>query len=222
MGASWDVGACTTSAAATRIPPTPALPVLLTGGAHMESNAVRRDRFILPGHVLTVTIIQFQGQLPPDLSVSRRAIRHYCRDVKRAIHGCRCATWPTCGPTTASPPFSHLACGQDAPWNEQSTTWAPLPPTRHCAPTHHALGRLRGEPTRSAFVATRYHYMDGAWFPRGEAGRSRAHDRGTDPHNPEVVACGTSTTSSSTTGEQWAFASLIAGPRRLLRGDAPS
>ncbi len=33
------------------------------------------------------------------------------------------------------------------------------------------------EPTRSAFVAHAMivcHYMDGAWFPRGDAGRSRA------------------------------------------------
>ena len=138
------------------------------------------DRFVLPGHGLTVTIPssveEYQRLLISLCPREKRAIRRYCRDVTRAYSWMSLRYMADMVPPLASPAI-HLAlrlrtgCALERTEHYMERRFRD-PALRALLTTH--WGDYGVEPTRSAFVAHAMivcHYMDGAWFPRGGSGQ---------------------------------------------------
>lgn len=180
MGASWDVGLHYVGDMHPGSRPRQLFDYLTGGALTWNRMPSGYDRFVLPGHGLTVTIpssmAHYRDLLTKLFPREKRAIRRYCQDVKRAYSWMSLRYMADMVPPLASPAI-HLAL--------RLRTGCALERTEHYMehrfrdPALRALltmhwGDYGVEPTRSAFVAHAMivcHYMDGAWFPRGGSGQ---------------------------------------------------
>ena len=180
MGASWDVGLHYVGDMHPGSRPRQLFDYLTGGALTWNRMPSGYDRFILPGHGLTVTIPssfkEYQHLLISLFPHEKRAIRRYCRDVKRAYSWMSLRYMADMVPPQASPAI-HLAlrlrtgCALERTEHYMERRFRD-PALRALLTTH--WGDYGVEPTRSAFVAHAMivcHYMDGAWFPRGGSGQ---------------------------------------------------
>ena len=180
MGASWDVGLHYVGDMHPGSRPRQLFEYLTGGALTWNRMPSGYDRFILPGHGLTVTIPssfkEYQHLLISLFPHEKRAIRRYCRDVKRAYSWMSLRYMADMVPPQASPAI-HLAlrlrtgCALEHTEHYMERRFRD-PALRALLTTH--WGDYGVEPTRSAFVAHAMivcHYMDGAWFPRGGSGQ---------------------------------------------------
>jgi len=153
----------------------------LTGGSLTWTRMPEHyDRFCLPGHGLDVAIPsglqEYLHLLTSLFPHEKKAIRRYCKDVRRAY------SWMSLGyaremvPPRAAPALRLAG---------RLLEGCALERTRHYMkrrfhdPALRALlttqwGDYGVEPARSAFVAHAMivsHYMNGAWFPHGGSGQ---------------------------------------------------
>ena len=180
MGASWDVGLHYVGDMHPGSRPRQLFDYLTGGALTWNRMPSGYDRFILPGHGLTVTIPssfkEYQHLLISLFPHEKRAIRRYCRDVKRAYSWMSLRYMADMVPPQTSPAI-HLAlslrtgCALERTEHYMERRFRD-PALRALLTTH--WGDYGVEPTRSAFVAHAMivcHYMDGAWFPRGGSGQ---------------------------------------------------
>ena len=180
MGASWDVGLHYVGDMHQGSRPRQLFDYLTGGALTWNRMPSGYDRFIRPGHGLTVTIPssfkEYQHLLISLFPHEKRAIRRYCRDVKRAYSWMSLRYMADMVPPQASPAI-HLAlrlrtgCALERTEHYMERRFRD-PALRALLTTH--WGDYGVEPTRSAFVAHAMivgHYMDGAWFPRGGSGQ---------------------------------------------------
>ena len=180
MGASWDVGLHYVGDMHPGSRPRQLFDYLTGGALTWNRMPSGYDRFVLPGHGLTVTIPssfkEYQHLLISLFPHEKRAIRRYCRDVKRAYSWMSLHYMADMVPPQASPAI-HLAlrlrtgCALERTEHYMERRFRD-PALRALLTTH--WGDYGVEPTRSAFVAHAMivgHYMDGAWFPRGGSGQ---------------------------------------------------
>lgn len=149
MGASWDVGLHYVGDMHPGSRPRQLFDYLTGGALTWNRMPTGYDRFVLPDHGLDVTIPssieEYQRLLISLFPREKRAIRRYCRDVTRAYSWMSLRYMAEMVPPQASPPFtSRCACGQDVPWNGQSTTWSAASTTRPCAPSSPRIGATTG------------------------------------------------------------------------------
>lgn len=180
MGASWDVGLHYVGDMHPGSRPRQLFDYLTGGALTWNRMPSGYDRFVLPGHGLTVTIPssfkEYQHLLISLFPHEKRAIRRYCRDVKRAYSWMSLRYMADMVPPQASPAI-HLAlrlrtgCALERTEHYMERRFRD-PALRALLTTH--WGDYGVEPTLSAFVAHAMivgHYMDGAWFPRGGSGQ---------------------------------------------------
>ena len=180
MGASWDVGLHYVGDMHLGSRPRQLFDYLTGGALAWNRMPSGYDRFVLPGHGLTVTIPssfkEYQHLLFSLFPHEKRAIRRYCRDVKRAYSWMSLRYMADMVPPQASPAI-HLAlrlragCALERTEHYMERRFRD-PALRALLTTH--WGDYGVEPTRSAFVAHAMivrHYMNGAWFPRGGSGQ---------------------------------------------------
>ena len=176
MGASWDVGLHYVGDMRQGSRPRQLFDYLTGSALTWNRMPSGYDRFILPGHGLTVTIPssfkEYQHLLISLFPHEKRAIRRYCRDVKRAYSWMSLRYMADMVPPQASPAI-HLAlrlrtaCALERTEHYMERRFRD-PALRALLTTH--WGDYGVEPTRSAFVAHAMivgHYMNGAWFPSG-------------------------------------------------------
>lgn len=180
MGASWDVGLHYVGDMHPGSRPRQLFDYLTGGALTWNRMPSGYDRFVLPGHGLTVTIpssmAHYRDLLTKLFPREKRAIRHYCQDVKRAYSWMSLRYMADMVPPLASPAI-HLVlrlrtgCALERTEHYMERRFRD-PALRALLTTH--WGDYGVEPTRSAFVAHAMivgHYMDGAWFPRGGSGQ---------------------------------------------------
>ena len=180
MGASWDVGLHYVGDMHPGSRPRQLFDYLTGGALTWNRMPTGYDRFVLPDHGLDVTIPssieEYQRLLISLFPREKRAIRRYCRDVTRAYSWMSLRYMAEMVPPQASPAI-HLAlrlragCALERTEHYMERRFHD-PALRALLTTH--WGDYGVEPTRSAFVAHAmivYHYMDGAWFPRGGSGQ---------------------------------------------------
>ena len=180
MGASWDVGLHYVGDMHPGSRPRQLFDYLTGGALTWNRMPSGYDRFVLPGHGLTVTIpssmAHYRDLLTKLFPREKRAIRRYCQDVKRAYSWMSLRYMADMVPPLASPAI-HLAlrlrtgCALERTEHYMERRFRD-PALRALLTTH--WGDYGVEPTRSAFVAHAMivgHYMDGAWFPRGGSGQ---------------------------------------------------
>ena len=180
MGASWDVGLHYVGDMEPGSRPRQIFDYLTGGALTWNRMPSGYDRFVLPGHGLTVTIpssmAHYRDLLTKLFPREKKAIRRYCQDVKRAYSWMSLRYMADMVPPLASPAI-HLAlrlrtgCALERTEHYMERRFRD-PALRALLTTH--WGDYGVEPTRSAFVAHAMivcHYMDGAWFPRGGSGQ---------------------------------------------------
>lgn len=180
MGASWDVGLHYVGDMHPGSRPRQLFDYLTGGALTWNRMPSGYDRFVLPGHGLTVTIpssmAHYRDLLTKLFPREKRAIRRYCQDVKRAYSWMSLRYMADMVPPLASSAI-HLAlrlrtgCALERTEHYMERRFRD-PALRALLSTH--WGDYGVEPTRSAFVAHAMivgHYMDGAWFPRGGSGQ---------------------------------------------------
>ena len=180
MGASWDVGLHYVGDMEPGSRPRQIFDYLTGGALTWNRMPSGYDRFVLPGHGLTVTIpssmAHYRDLLTKLFPHEKKAIRRYCQDVKRAYSWMSLRYMADMVPPLASPAI-HLAlrlrtgCALERTEHYMERRFRD-PALRALLTTH--WGDYGVEPTRSAFVAHAMivcHYMDGAWFPRGGSGQ---------------------------------------------------
>ena len=180
MGASWDVGLHYVGDMHPGSRPRQLFDYLTGGALTWNRMPSGYDRFVLPGHGLTVTIpssmAHYRDLLTKLFPHEKKAIRRYCQDVKRAYSWMSLRYMADMVPPLASPAI-HLAlrlrtgCALERTEHYMERRFRD-PALRALLTTH--WGDYGVEPTRSAFVAHAMivcHYMDGAWFPRGGSGQ---------------------------------------------------
>lgn len=176
MGASWDVGLHYVGDMHPGSRPRQLFDYLTGGALTWNRMPSGYDRFVLPGHGLTVTIPssfkEYQHLLISLFPHEKRAIRRYCQDVKRAYSWMSLRYMADMVPPLASPAI-HLALrlrtGHALEHTEHYMERRFRDPALRALLTTH-WGDYGVEPARSAFVAHAMivgHYMNGAWFPRG-------------------------------------------------------
>jgi len=159
MGASWDVGLHYVGDMQQGSRPRQLFDYLTGGALTWNRMPSGYDRFILPGHGLTVTIPssfkEYQHLLFSLFPHEKRAIRRYCRDVKRAYSWMSLRYMADMVPPQASPAI-HLAlrlrtgCALERTELYMERRFRD-PALRALLTTH--WGDYGVEPTRSAFVA---------------------------------------------------------------------
>lgn len=176
MGASWDVGVHYVGDMEPGSRPRQLMDYLTAGALTWNRMPAGYDRFYLPGHGLDVTIPagadEYQRLLTSLFPHEKKAIRRYCRDVKRAyswmsLHYAREMVPPRAAPAVrlAQRALAGHALERTQHYMERRFR---DPALRTLLTTH--WGDYGVEPTRSAFVAHAMivgHYMNGAWFPSG-------------------------------------------------------
>lgn len=176
MGASWDVGLHYVGDMHPGSRPRQLFDYLTDGALTWNRMPSGYDRFVLPGHGLTVTIPssfkEYQYLLISLFPHEKRAIRRYCQDVTRAYSWMSLRYMADMVPPLASPAI-HLALrlrtGHALEHTEHYMERRFRDPALRALLTTH-WGDYGVEPARSAFVAHAMivgHYMNGAWFPRG-------------------------------------------------------
>ena len=179
MGASWDVGLHYVGDMHPRSRPRQLFDYLTGGALAWNRMPSGYDRFVLPGHGLTVTIPssieEYQRLLISLFPREKRAIRRYCRDVTRAYSWMSLRYMAEMVPPQASPAINlalrlRTGCALERTEHYMERRFRE-PALRALLTTH--WGDYGVEPARSAFVAHAMivcHYMNGAWFPRGGSG----------------------------------------------------
>ena len=180
MGASWDVGLHYVGDMHPGSRPRQLFDYLTGGALTWNRMPSGYDRFVLPGHGLDVTIpsgiAHYRALLTDLFPAERRAIRRYCRDVTRAYSWMSLRYMADMVPPLASPAINlalrlRTGCALERTEHYMERRFRD-PALRALLTTH--WGDYGVEPARSAFVAHAmivYHYMDGAWFPRGGSGQ---------------------------------------------------
>lgn len=176
LGATWDVGVHYVGDMEPGSRPRQLMDYLTAGALTWNRMPAGYDRFYLPGHGLDVTIPagadEYQRLLTSLFPHEKKAIRRYCRDVKRAyswmsLHYAREMVPPRAAPAVrlAQRALAGHALERTQHYMERRFH---DPALRSLLTTH--WGDYGVEPARSAFVAHAMivgHYMNGAWFPRG-------------------------------------------------------
>ncbi len=176
LGATWDVGVHYVGDMEPGSRPRQLMDYLTGGALTWNRMPAGYDRFYLPGHGLDVTIPagadEYQRLLTSLFPHEKKAIRRYCRDVKRAyswmsLHYAREMVPPRAAPAVrlAQRALAGHALERTQHYMERRFR---DPALRSLLTTH--WGDYGVEPARSAFVAHAMivgHYMNGAWFPRG-------------------------------------------------------
>lgn len=176
LGATWDVGVHYVGDMEPGSRPRQLMDYLTAGALTWNRMPAGYDRFYLPGHGLDVTIPagadEYQRLLTSLFPHEQKAIRRYCRDVKRAyswmsLHYAREMVPPRAAPAVrlAQRALAGHALERTQHYMERRFR---DPALRSLLTTH--WGDYGVEPARSAFVAHAMivgHYMNGAWFPSG-------------------------------------------------------
>ena len=176
LGATWDVGVHYVGDMEPGSRPRQLMDYLTAGALTWNRMPAGYDRFYLPGHGLDVTIPagadEYQRLLTSLFPHEKKAIRRYCRDVKRAyswmsLHYAHEMVPPRAAPAVrlAQRALAGHALERTQHYMERRFR---DPALRSLLTTH--WGDYGVEPSRSAFVAHAMivgHYMNGAWFPRG-------------------------------------------------------
>ena len=176
LGATWDVGVHYVGDMEPGSRPRQLMDYLTGGALTWNRMPAGYDRFYLPGHGLDVTIPagadEYQRLLTSLFPHEKKAIRRYCRDVKRAyswmsLHYAREMVPPRAAPAVrlAQRALAGHALERTQHYMERRFR---DPALRSLLTTH--WGDYGVEPARSAFVAHAMivgHYMNGAWFPSG-------------------------------------------------------
>ena len=176
LGATWDVGVHYVGDMEPGSRPRQLMDYLTGGALTWNRMPAGYDRFYLPGHGLDVTIPagadEYQRLLTSLFPHEKKAIRRYCRDVKRAyswmsLHYAHEMVPPRAAPAVrlAQRALAGHALERTQHYMERRFR---DPALRSLLTTH--WGDYGVEPSRSAFVAHAMivgHYMNGAWFPRG-------------------------------------------------------
>ena len=176
LGATWDVGVHYVGDMEPGSRPRQLMDYLTEGALTWNRMPAGYDRFYLPGHGLDVTIPagadEYQRLLTSLFPHEKKAIRRYCRDVKRAyswmsLHYAHEMVPPRAAPAVrlAQRALAGHALERTQHYMERRFR---DPALRSLLTTH--WGDYGVEPSRSAFVAHAMivgHYMNGAWFPRG-------------------------------------------------------
>lgn len=180
MGASWDVGLHYVGDMRPGSRPRQLFDYLTGGALAWNRMPSGYDRFVLPGHGLTVTIPssieEYQRLLISLFPREKRAIRRYYRDVTRAYSWMSLRYMAEMVPPLASPAINlalrlRTGCALERTEHYMERRFRD-PALRALLTTH--WGDYGVEPARSAFVAHAMivcHYMNGAWFPRGGSGQ---------------------------------------------------
>lgn len=176
LGATWDVGVHYVGDMEPGSRPRQLMDYLTGGALTWNRMPAGYDRFYLPGHGLDVTIPagadEYERLLTSLFPHEQKAIRRYCRDVKRAyswmsLHYAREMVPPRAAPAVrlAQRALAGHALERTQHYMERRFR---DPALRALLTTH--WGDYGVEPARSAFVAHAMivgHYMNGAWFPSG-------------------------------------------------------
>ena len=176
LGATWDVGVHYVGDMEPGSRPRQLMDYLTAGALTWNRMPAGYDRFYLTGHGLDVTIPagadEYQRLLTSLFPHEKKAIRRYCRDVKRAyswmsLHYAHEMVPPRAAPAVrlAQRALAGHALERTQHYMERRFR---DPALRSLLTTH--WGDYGVEPSRSAFVAHAMivgHYMNGAWFPRG-------------------------------------------------------
>ena len=176
LGATWDVGVHYVGDMEPGSRPRQLMDYLTAGALTWNRMPAGYDRFYLPGYGLDVTIPagadEYQRLLTSLFPHEKKAIRRYCRDVKRAyswmsLHYAREMVPPRAAPAVrlAQRALAGHALERTQHYMERRFR---DPALRSLLTTH--WGDYGVEPARSAFVAHAMivgHYMNGAWFPSG-------------------------------------------------------
>ena len=180
MGASWDVGLHYVGDMHPRSRPRQLFDYLTGGALTWNRMPSGYDRFVLPGHGLDVTIPssleEYQRLLISLFPHEKRAIRRYRADVQRAYSYMSLGYVREMVPERVAPAVrlaQRALAGHALELTQHYMERRFRDPALRALLTTH-WGDYGVEPTRSAFVAHAmivYHYMDGAWFPRGGSGQ---------------------------------------------------
>lgn len=180
MGASWDVGLHYVGDMEPGSRPRQLMDYLTGGSLTWTRMPEHYDRFCLPGHGLDVAIPsglqEYLHLLTSLFPHEKKAIRRYCKDVRRAY------SWMSLGyaremvPPRAAPALRLAGRLLEGCALERTQHYMKR---RFHDPALRALlttqwGDYGVEPARSAFVAHAMivsHYMNGAWFPHGGSGQ---------------------------------------------------
>ena len=176
LGATWDVGVHYVGDMEPGSRPRQLMDYLTEGALTWNRMPAGYDRFYLPGHGLDVTIPagadEYQRLLTSLFPHEKKAIRRYCRDVKRAyswmsLHYAREMVPPRAAPAVRLTQRALAGHALERTQHYMERRFRD-PALRSLLTTH--WGDYGVEPSRSAFVAHAMivgHYMNGAWFPRG-------------------------------------------------------
>ena len=180
MGASWDVGLHYVGDMHPRSRPRQLFDYLTGGALTWNRMPSGYDRFVLPGHGLDVTIPssleEYQRLLISLFPHEKRAIRRYRADVQQAYSYMSLGYVREMVPERVAPAVrlaQRALAGHALELTQHYMERRFRDPALRALLTTH-WGDYGVEPTRSAFVAHAmivYHYMDGAWFPRGGSGQ---------------------------------------------------
>ena len=180
MGASWDVGLHYVGDMQQGSRPRHLFDYLTGGALTWNRMPSGYDRFVLPGHGLDVTIPssleEYQRLLISLFPHEKRAIRRYRADVQRAYSYMSLGYVREMVPERVAPAVrlaQRALAGHALELTQHYMERRFRDPALRALLTTH-WGDYGVEPTRSAFVAHAmivYHYMDGAWFPRGGSGQ---------------------------------------------------
>ena len=176
LGATWDVGVHYVGDMEPGSRPRQLMDYLTGGALTWNRMPAGYDRFYLPGHGLDVTIPagadEYQRLLTSLFPHEKKAIRRYCRDVKRAyswmsLHYAREMVPPRAAPAVRLTQRALAGHALERTQHYMERRFRD-PALRALLTTH--WGDYGVEPARSAFVAHAMivgHYMNGAWFPSG-------------------------------------------------------
>ena len=176
LGATWDVGVHYVGDMEPGSRPRQLMDYLTGGALTWNRMPAGYDRFYLPGHGLDVTIPagadEYQRLLTSLFPHEKKAIRRYCRDVKRAyswmsLHYAREMVPPRAAPAVRLTQRALAGHALERTQHYMERRFRD-PALRALLTTH--WGDYGVETARSAFVAHAMivgHYMNGAWFPSG-------------------------------------------------------
>ena len=176
LGATWDVGVHYVGDMEPGSHPRQLMDYLTAGALTWNRMPAGYDRFYLPGYGLDITIPagadEYQRLLTSLFPHEKKAIRRYCRDVKRAyswmsLHYAREMVPPRTAPAVRLAQRALVGHALERTQHYMERRFRD-PALRSLLTTH--WGDYGVEPARSAFVAHAMivgHYMNGAWFPSG-------------------------------------------------------